>query len=293
MFYAHLADRAVISISGDDAFVFLQGLVSNDVMRLKKGESVYAALLTAQGKFLHDFFLMPQGDSILLDCNKQGAADLLARLAMYKLRSKVTLEAKDDAGVVAVWGEDSGSGFRASEAWFSDPRMPQLGWRFIGNSDAISARCKEQGMTAADDKAYERCRLSLGVPDGAYDMVREKSLLLEFGFEDLHGVDFAKGCYVGQEVTARSKYRGQMRRFIYQVQAEVALPPCGTPVTLDGVAAGELRSGQNGTGLALLNVAMVGNAQSRDHNFEAKNVVFKASLPRWAMHPPKALTIEE
>jgi folate-binding protein YgfZ len=274
--------RRIIECSGDDAASFLQGLVSNNTARLP----AYAALLTPQGKFLHDFFLLPGKNSILIDCAETSLPDLLARLTIYKLRSKVTIEAKENVGVFAVWNTKD-SGFLT----FPDPRSAQLGWRMVGDVAAIKSWCAGQNFGIAD---YERARLELGIPDGAQDMTFEKSLLLEFGFEDLHGVDFKKGCYVGQEVTARSKYRGQVRKFIYQVRVvHGTLPACGTAVTQDGTAVGELRSNQNGIGLALLNVAAVEKALAEHKNFQAGSAALTAALPAWVMHPPKALTVAE
>jgi folate-binding protein YgfZ len=288
MHYSQLLNRKLIEISGDDAVVFLQGLVSNDVARLKEGDAAYAALLSPQGKFLHDFFLLRQHDTILMDCDAASLSDLLARLAMYKLRAKVTISAKEELGIVAVWGDQ-----KSPMGGFADPRLTDMGWRIPGNVKAICDQCEQQGIRAAAPDAYERLRLESGLPDGARDMVRDKSLLLEFGFEDLHGVDFAKGCYVGQEVTARSKYRGQVRKFIYRVEAHETLPETGTPVTLDGAPAGEIRSSLGNAGLALLGVAAVEKAYAENKHFMAGNAVFKAILPSWVSHPPKALTVTE
>lgn len=269
--YAILPQRGVISVLGDDRVDFLQGLVTNDVRKLSGGHALYAALLSPQGKFLHDFFLISRGDAILIDCDKAQLPTLLKRLSMYKLRSKVSIEATD-MGVAAAWGTS------APEHGFADPRLPELGFRIIG--DVATADASEED--------YERHRLMLGVPDGARDMIENKSLLMEFGFEDLHGVDFSKGCYVGQEVTARSKHRGQVRRFIYSVRAGEALPPAGTKVTLDGAEVGEIRSSLGETGLALLRVEAVQKAEA----FQCGNTRLKASLPEWVTHPPKALAIE-
>jgi len=309
MHYTHLAGRALIECSGEDASVFLQGLVSNDVSRLRDGVAVYAALLAPQGKFLHDFFLLPWQNSILIDCDSQSLPDLLQRLKAYRLRSKVTVGAMaENIGVAAIWDDPDVkcqmSNVKNSTSLpfdscpltfaFPDPRLPQLGWRIVGDIVAISAWCQGQGMQPADDTAYDRLRLELGVPEGVCDMVREKSLLLEFGFEDLHGVDFRKGCYVGQEVTARSKYRGQVRRFIYAVRAVAGtLPASGTPVMLGDAPAGELRSGLGSIGLALLKVAEVEKANRSGADLYAEGAVLKAMLPPWVSHPPKALTIEE
>jgi len=292
MYYTHLAERKLIEISGDESASFLQGLISNDVMRLREGTAVYAALLTPQGKFLHDFFLTKRSSTILIDCAAESLPDLLSRLSMYKLRSKVNIKAKEDLGVAAIW--DGKPVQNSAFVMFLDPRLAELSWRIIGDIAAIESWCAGQKIPKKTMADYERMRLELGIPDGARDMTREKSLLLEFAFEDLNGVDFKKGCYVGQEVTARSKYRGQVRKFIYQVHAtHGTLPPSGTAVTLGDEPAGELRSNQNGIGLALLNVAMVEKALAGDINFQAGDAAFKATLPPWVAHPPKALTIAE
>ncbi len=296
MRYLRLAHRALIACSGEDVPAFLQGLVSNDVSRLKKGEAVYAALLTPQGKFLHDFFLLPWQNSILVDCDRPSLPDLWQRLNMYKLRSKVTVAAKEDIGVVALWGDkDSGFGIQDSGfEVFPDPRLPQLGYRIVGETAAIEAWCVDRKMDQSSIEEYDRLRLELGIPEGTRDMIQNKSLLLEFGFEDLHGVDFKKGCYVGQEVTARSKYRGQVRRFIYQVRAaNGTLPPPGTPVMLDDAPIGELRSSAGNIGLALLKVAEVEKANATRAGLRIGDIPLTASIPPWVTHPPVALTMEE
>jgi len=264
--HAMLTDRAVISLSGDDAREFLQGLISNDVRKLEDGQMIYAALLSPQGKFLHDFFVLLRGGVFYLDVDASRAADLLQRLNIYKLRSKVSINLENKLRVAASWG-GGGNGI-------SDPRLPQLGYRIIG----------EVLAEGADD--YERHRLELGIPDGAKDMLFDKSLLLEFGFEDLHGVDFNKGCYVGQEVTARSKHRGQVRKFIYQVHANAALPPAGTPIFLGDAESGQMRSSRGNIGLAILRVMDVDAAQKSNKEFHSGNVMLKASLPQWVIHKP-------
>ena len=148
--YALLSQRGVISVSGGDRVDFLQGLVTNDVRKLAQGHALYAALLTPQGKFLHDFFLIAREDAILLDCDKAQISTLLKRLSMYKLRSKVTIEATE-MGVAAAWGTT------APEHGFADPRLPELGFRIFGGAPAADAT----------EEDYNRHRLALGVPDGA------------------------------------------------------------------------------------------------------------------------------
>lgn len=285
MFFTALPQRGLLSFSGADAESFLQGLVSNDLYKLKGGAGLYAALLTPQGKFLHDFFIARRGDTILIDCDQSRLTDLVQRLTLYKLRSQVTITQLSDEGVVAVWGTNSALSTQHSALIFPDPRLPALGYRFIGEKDALAAWCKGQGWQEKTPGDYDALRLEFGVPDGAQDMKVDKSFLLECGFEDLHGVDFAKGCYVGQEVTARTKYRGQVRKFFYQVRAEKTLPPPGTPVTLDGVEVGQLRSHAGQVGLAILRIEAVQKAATEALVLYADMVALTVSVPSWTRAP--------
>lgn len=284
--YTLLSHRTVIRLAGEDTLPFLQGLVTNDVMRLVTGAAVYAALLTPQGKFLHDFFLLRTGDGVLVDTDASRADDLTQRLGMYKLRSKVTIE-KSDMAVVSVWDVDVA--MPDSLHVFADPRISEMGWRIIGESAVITRWCQSKSIALAGKEAYEQMRIGHGVPEGVRDLVPEKSFLLPFGFEDLHGVDFNKGCYVGQEVTARSKHLGQLRKFIYKVQSrDTALPPSGTPVYLGEHLAGEMRSSSGKTGLALLNTEDVGKARLIQADFRAGNAAVQALLPAWVKTKPAA-----
>ena len=212
---------------------FLQGLISNDIKKLSESHPLYAALLTPQGKYLHDFFLIRDKGRILLDCEAARLPQLLQLLSLYKLRSKVTLE-KLDTAVIAAWENSVGEG--TSPIGLPDPRLPELGFRIYGG-DVPSAWEK------ATTEDYDRMRLQLGVPDGSRDLIIDKTFLLEAHFEALNGVDFNKGCYVGQEVTARSKFRGQVRKSFYKVESAADLPALAAPVIrLRGETVGELRS---------------------------------------------------
>ena len=259
--FAVLEDRAALEVAGADRVAFLQGLVSNDVAKAAAGTPVYAALLTAQGKYLHDFFVVALGEALYLDCERARLGDLQRRLSLYKLRSKVTLA---DAGprfaIVAAWGDDVSAKLGlatgatkpfANGIAYADPRLAALGVRFLipaGREGEIAAA----GLARADAAAYDRHRLALGVPDGSRDLEIEKSILLENGFEELNGVDFDKGCYMGQELTARTKYRALIKKRLVPVKVEGPLPASGTPVTHNGEEVGEMRSGRDGVGLAML-----------------------------------------
>src|SRR6204780_398680 len=260
--YALLDGRGVLEVAGPDRVAFLQGLVSNDVTKVGKDRAVFAALLTAQGKYLHDFFIVALGDALYLDCEAARLADLKKRLSLYKLRSKVTIEdATARFQVAAAWGDGvlarlgldapgAAKSFSGGLA-YADPRLDALGARFLiprGQESEIAAL----GFARADASAYDRHRLALGVPDGSRDLEVEKSILLENGFEELNGVDFSKGCYMGQELTARTKYRALIRKRLLPVTVEGPLPAPGTAITAAGEEVGELRSGADGMALAML-----------------------------------------
>lgn len=238
---AALPDRAVLEISGDDRVAFLQGLVSNDVTKARADQALWAALLTPQGKWLADFFVIAIPEALLLDVEAAQLAMLITRLSRFKLRAKVALrDASAEWWVHAAWGEGVPSGGVAAR----DPRLPEAGWRVLAGTIL---------PTNASATDYAAHRLSLGLSDGSKDMESEKSVLLEGGFDELNGISWTKGCYMGQELTARTRYRGLLKRRLVPVVIDGPAPERGTPVvTADGAEAGEMRSSQGAQGLALL-----------------------------------------
>jgi folate-binding protein YgfZ len=283
--------RGLLAISGDDRQSFLQGLISNDVRKAAADQAIYAALLTPQGKFLHDFFLVEDGDSLLLETEGERLTDLRKRLSMYKLRSKVGIEDRSDRhrillafgdGVAAALGLDhSGQAVPfAGGIAFADPRLDALGARLILPAGAPVADLETLGFTAAPFEDYDRLRLSLGVPDGSRDMQIDKAILLESGFDELHGVDWQKGCYMGQELTARTKYRGLVKKRLMPVRIEGALPEPGTLVTANGKDVGEIRSGTGDLALALLRLESV--AEGAELTAGTARVV--PAKPGWATY---------
>jgi folate-binding protein YgfZ len=260
-----LEDRGILAVAGPDRASFLQGLVSNDTARVSTECAVYAALLTAQGKYLHDFIIVEFGDAIWLDAEAARLADLKRRLSLYRLRAKVTLNERPDLAVAAMWGEadlalpktpGAARPFEEGTA-FIDPRVEALGARIILPRGQLKPALIKIGAVESGFAAYDRWRLALGVPDGRRDLVIDKSILLEAGFDELNGVDWNKGCYIGQELTARTKYRGLIKKRLFPVRIDGPAPEPGAIVTLDGHEAGEMRSSRDGIGLALLRLEAV------------------------------------
>jgi folate-binding protein YgfZ len=227
---AALAARGAIEIAGEDRVTFLQGLVSNDVAMAAPGQAVWSALLTPQGKWLADFFILADGDRLLLDCERDQVAMLVPRLSRFRLRSKVTIAAREDLAVFVAWDGDPPAATVAAP----DPRLPKAGWRLISATPIA---------TNASEADWDRHRLVLGLPDGSADLEAEKTVLLEAGFDELGGVAWNKGCYMGQELTARTKYRGLVKRRLVPVAVDGPLPAPGTPVLRDGAEVAGMRWG--------------------------------------------------
>lgn len=221
--------RTIYEITGKDREHFLQGLVSNDVRRLAEGP-VYAALLTPQGKYLADFLLIPQGDMVLLDIDAGIAEATMRRLSMYRLRADVQIA---PSGLKVFRGTGA-----APEGAVPDPRDPAMGWRLYG---------AQEGDDGSD---WDAIRVAHLIPETGIELTPE-TYILEAGFERLHGVDFRKGCYVGQEVTARMKHKTDLRKGLTRVRIEGAAP-AGTEITAEGRAVGTLFTQSGGRALAHL-----------------------------------------
>jgi folate-binding protein YgfZ len=286
--FALLEDRGVLAVSGADCRAFLQGLVSNDVERIGPQQAGYAALLTAQGKYLHDFMMIEFGGAIWLEAEAARLSDLKRRLLMYRLRAKATIEERPELAVAAVFGhgaraamglsnEPGSSRSFSSGVVFVDPRLAALGVRCILPRADIRSALEGASLAEEGFPAYDRLRLELGIPDGSRDLVPEKSILLESGFDELNGVDWQKGCYIGQELTARTKYRGLIKKRLVPVEINGAAPSPGTIVTADGREIGEMRSSRDRLGLALLRIEPV--VEGRDLMAGDTNLI--ASKPSW------------
>jgi tRNA-modifying protein YgfZ len=224
-------DRKVLEVTGEDRMHFLQGLVTNDVTRLSKG-ILYAALLSPQGKYLADFFLIGRGDSILIDVKADLAEALLRHLSVYRLRSKVAIRPVDLAVTRGLGEPPVGA--------LPDPRHPSLGWRAYGEMSG-----------SAPSIDWDVLRVAACIPETGIELLPDDSYIVEAGFERLHGVDFRKGCYVGQEVTARMKHKTEVRKGLAQVTVSEKVP-VGTAIEADGKPAGVLYTQAGGLGIAFL-----------------------------------------
>ncbi len=233
---ATLNDRALIILGGPDWRDFLQGLVTQEVETLADGEARFGALLTPQGRLLYDLFLVGRGEDCLVDCAAEVREALVRRLTLYRLRAKVTIEASD-LPVRALWGAES-----APEGWVADPRLPGLGWRGYGAEPPADAAQGE-----AD--AYAAHVLAQGVP-GPADWGVEKTYPVEANFDLLAGIDFKKGCFVGQETTSRMKRRGTVKTRMAPVVFEGAPPAPGSELLNGTLRAGEVLSGVDGRAMA-------------------------------------------
>ncbi|MBL6852162.1 MAG: folate-binding protein YgfZ [Alphaproteobacteria bacterium] len=256
---AHLEDRAVIAVTGPEARGFLQGLITNDVERLAPGQGVYAALLTPQGKILFDFFLVEGDAAILIDCLAAMRDALLKRLSMYKLRAKVTLEPRDQLAVLAEWG----GGHAKYTIAYPDPRIPALGTRAV-----VAKGEMHTGLEPA--AIYHAHRLALGVPE-ATDFGSDKMFALDADLDELHAVDFKKGCYIGQELTARMKHRGTARKRLLAV-AGTALPGPDTFVRAGDKDIGEITATYGDKGFALIRLDRLEEAQGAPVNAGSSRV---------------------
>ena len=290
-----LETRGILQIAGADAASFLQGLMTTDINKASDTRALYGALLTPQGKYLHDFFVAQMGDCIYLEAEKARLADLKKRLLLYKLRADITItDVTGKFRVYALFGEGALAALKldAEEGRARafkggclsvDPRLAAAGARAILPVIRVPEGPAPdfEDFTAADFDKYDRFRIGLGLADGSRDLVPEKSLLLDYGFDELNGIDWKKGCYVGQEVTARMKHRGLSRKRLLPVILKGKTPAPGTPVCLDGREIGTLTSVCGDIGLALLQLDAVEKAAQEGQTLQAGETRITPTPPSW------------
>lgn len=301
-FYVERPDRGLVSVAGADRCEFLQGLVSNDVARAGADRAIWSALLTPQGKYRHDFFLLDDPAAkatdprylILCEAGDR-LMDLGVTLRRYVLRSDARLDIVRGPAVFQAAGEGAAEALGLAEergaarafaggVAFVDPRHVAAGVVVAAPADTARAALAEAGFAAGMLADWDAIRLPLGLPDGSRDIAVDKAILLENGFDELGGVDWKKGCYMGQELTARTKYRGLVKKRLMPVrptEAGAAMPAAGAIVTLGGKEAGTLHSTAGGWGLALLRLKAVADARATGKALEVDGVPLTPVPPDW------------
>lgn len=264
---ALLPHRGVLELTGLDRVSFLNGLVSNDISKAAPGHAIWAALLTPQGRYLFDFFAFADADRLLLELPRQQIPALMQKLRRFKLRAEVEISDRSaQFHVHALWGGISPLAPLTAE----DPRLPQAGAR------CLAANLLDTSATLDDYAAH---RIALGLPDGSPDLEPEKTLLLEAGFDELNGVDWQKGCYMGQELTARTKYRGLVKRRLLPVTLSQPCPVAGTPILAGDQEVGNLRSSVGNQALAMLQISALNQSLSAD------GIPLTVNIPSWLRLP--------
>lgn len=246
----HLENRAVLKLTGGDVRTLLQGLITNDMKKFGPEAPLYAALLTPQGKYLFDFFLYERDGAVLMDCEASRKGALIQRLNFYKLRADVTIE--DVSAAFKVFVFQPGPHESTDRFVHLDPRLRDMGYRAVLEETP-------EGLDPWPLGEYEELRLSLGIPDGSRDIEVDKRFALEANLAELNGVDFKKGCYVGQEMTARMTYRGSLKKRLLPALVEGPLPQPGSEFLSGGKGAGHILSGQNNRAIALTRLEYLGS----------------------------------
>jgi len=268
-----LPNRGVLFIEGEDRLEFLQGLISNDINKVTESEAIYSAFLTPQGKFICDFFIIASGDGLLVDIETDALAAFKKKLTMFKLRAKVTIkDVSEGYDVFAVF-----NGETTQKGVFADPRLKAAGYRAILAKGTVIENTDEVPFDT-----YDLHRIKLGLPDGSRDITPEKSILLENGFDELNGVDWDKGCYMGQELTARTKYRALIKKRLFPVAVDGELPESGTDILNGEKTVGEIHSATGNMALATIKL------DALDGDLSAGNAKITPQKPDWMVIPESA-----
>jgi tRNA-modifying protein YgfZ len=279
-----LPDRGVLKVIGDDARNFLHGLVTADVLGLTPGTARFCALLTPQGKIIADFIVTEapakDGGGFFLDVPRAVTTALVGKLNLYKLRAKVLIEDLSEVlGVLAVWDRD---GIPKQGLAYADPRLPSLGARAMVPPHLAKSAAAELGAVFVDASQYQAHRIALGVPQGGIDFGYGDAFPHESDMDQLGGVDFKKGCYIGQEVVSRMEHRGTARTRAVPVRYDGAVPQPGAAVTAGDRQIGTMGSAADGRAMALLRLDRVSDAMSRGEQLFANGVPIHLIKPDWA-----------
>jgi folate-binding protein YgfZ len=281
---ALLPDRGVVKVVGDDARKFLNGLLTSDLAKVMPGEAAYAALLAPQGKIIADFILTEaspaDGGGFFLDCPRALAVTLVQRLSFYKLRAKLVIEdLSETLGVLAVW-DDAGS--TEYGLCYHDPRLPELGMRCMLPPHLAADAAADLGAELVEPAEYEVHRIAHGVPRGGLDFIYGDAFPHEADMDQLGGIDFDKGCFVGQEVVSRMEHRGTARTRVVPVMYDEFAPEAGVPVQAGDKPIGMLGSTARGRGLALLRLDRAADALAAGQPLSAGGIEMRLVKPAWA-----------
>ena len=281
---ALLPERGVVKVAGEDARRFLNGLATNDIGKVTPGQARFAALLTPQGKIIVDFIAVEaspeDGGGFFLDCPRALATTLVEKLNFYKLRAKVTVEDLSPAlGVMALWPDHADSEYGLC---YADPRHSGLGTRVILPPQVAAEAAAELGATLAEPEVYDAHRIALGVPRGGTDFIYGDTFPHEADMDQLAGVDFDKGCYVGQEVVSRVEHRASARSRVVPIAYDEYSPMPGIPVMAGDKQVGLLGSTAKGCGLALLRLDRVADALAAGTPLTAGGIAIRIVKPAWA-----------
>jgi folate-binding protein YgfZ len=265
-----LKDRSLLEVQGADSKKFLQSLITNDINKLASHSLIYSALLNPQGRFLYDFFIFEIGNKIYIDCYEGRVEEIFKKLRFYKLRSLVDIKIVSDFKVAQIIGvfDDNSLKLTENDHIYQDPRNKEIGLR-IYSKDLGHFTTQNQLIIAASQNNYHLKRILLKIAEGEYDLIYDKSFILEYDFDNLNAIDYKKGCYVGQEVTARTHYRGQIRKKLFHIQIDL----------LDKIDKGvEVNDQQKAVGLILSSVFSEGKLNAlalikiADENLTLKNL---------------------
>jgi folate-binding protein YgfZ len=278
---AFLPDRGVVKVSGEDARGFLNGLVTTDVTRLEPGAARFGALLTPQGKIIVDFLITEatpgQGGGFLLDCPRALAGGLATKLGFYKLRAKVAVEdLSDSLGVIAAWDGDLAM---RPDLTFADPRGDKFGWRILAPEELKQRVADLIGADLVDSADYEAHRIAAGLPRGGLDFMYGDAFPHETNMDRLNGVDFDKGCYVGQEVVSRMQHRGTARTRTIRVTLDGPRPEPGAAILAGDKPVGTMGSAAGSNGLALIRTDRVNDALSAGLGLSAGGLAIQIADP--------------
>jgi folate-binding protein YgfZ len=286
---AFLVDRGVVKVSGVDARDFLNGLVTTDVAPLRPGLGRFGALLTPQGKIVVDFMITEapsgHGGGFLIDCPRALAQGLSDKLGFYKLRAKVAVEnLSDSLGVLAAWDGDPAI---TPDLAFADPRNAALGWRIVVPAEFAQKVADLIGADLVDASAYEAHRIASGVPRGGLDFMYGDAFPHETNMDRLHGVDFDKGCYVGQEVVSRMQHRGTARTRTVRVILEGPSPEPGTAILAGDKPVGTIGSTAGRNGLALIRIDRAADALQAGTPLTSGGLAIRLAEPDDVRSTPK------